>query len=609
MDPIKVDFSGRGGEGKKTIIIPPERAALKVVISILLSVVSGAVAYYFMLPPINLKAAEFYYFIGLVILSFVFFLAVLSSAVHKPEYMTYVKSKAKVPIVLVLVLAVVAGVGYVAGSQLFRAKKYSQIMHVDTQSTFSVEEPDFNTVPKLDESASANLANRALSNLADLGYVSQFTVFPSYPQINYQGAPVRVASLQYANIIKWLTNKDKGFPGYIIINVSKESTEFVTLENSIKYSLADHFGRHVKRVIRFEYPGYIFSTPSFEIDESGNPYWICARINKTIGLFGGRDVMGAVLVDAVTGKCTYYDIGTISGDDSFAWIDRIYNADLIIEQFNFYGKYQKGFWNSLLGQTGCVETTDGYNYLAINDDVWLYTGVTSVTSDQSITGFVLVNQRTKETVFYGVNGAKETTAKTSAEGLVQQYEYIATFPLLLNIGGEPTYFMSLKDASDIVQMYAMINVKQYNKIKAVGDTLPNCIAAYIESLEKEGLSVGDNIEIPDDDDNGENKTDDSPTVLDGVVTEIRSAVIGGNTTFYIKLSGAADRFYSISASSCADAVILNPGDKAALEFMPSDAPIVPLKSLKILAADAPSTAAPSTDNETTTAAQQPSPLP
>lgn len=600
MDPIKVDFSGRGGESKKTIVIPPERAPLKVFLSVILSVVTGAVAYYFMLPPINLKAIEFYYYAGLVILSFIVYLAMLSAAIQKPEYMAYVKSRSKIPLVLVLVLVVIAGAGYVVGSQLFRAKSYSRIIDVETQNQFTIEEPDFNTVPRLDESASANLANRALSDLADLGYVSQFTIFPSYPQINYKGTPVRVASLQYANIIKWLTNKDDGLPGYIIVNVSKESTEFVSLEKNMKYSLADHFGRHVKRVIRFAYPGYIFNTPTFEIDESGNPYWICPRVDKTIGLFGGRDIVGIVLVDAVTGKCIYYDIETVRSDNSLAWMDRVYNSDIIIEQFDYYGKYQKGFWNSILSQEGCIETTEGYNYIAQSDDVWLYTGVTSVTNDQSITGFVLVNQRTKQTIFYSVNGAKELTAKTSAEGLVQQYKYVATFPLLLNIGGEPTYFMSLKDASDIVQMYSMINVRQYNKIKAVGDTLSECLDAYISSLEKEGLTVDGEIEIPDEiePDDGQNGETDNSTVLTGIVTDIRSAVIGGNTTYFIRLSGG-DVYYSISAADSTDAVILSVGDNVTLKFIKSDKPIIELMSLS-LAAEEVSTV-PATEAETTTA--------
>ncbi len=596
MDPIKVDFSGRGGEGKKAIVIPPEKAPLKIIISAILAVITGFVTYYFMLPPLSLKAIEFYYFIGIIFISFIVFLAVLSSAVQKPEYMPFVKKSATLPIIVILVIALIAAGGYVVGSQFFRAKSYSSIMDVSSEKEFDLEEPDFlNTVPKLDESASANLASRALSDLADLGYVSQFTVYPSYPQINYKGVSVRLASLQYANIIKWFTNKDDGLPGYIVIDVAHETTEFKKLDKSIRYSLADHFSRNIKRVIRFEYPGFIFSTPTLEIDESGNPYWICARIDKTIGLFGGRDVIGTVLVDAVTGECDYYDMDTVENDKSLSWIDRVYSSDIIIEQFDFYGKFQKGFWNSILGQDGCVETTDGYNYIAQSDDVWLYTGVTSVTNDQSVTGFVLVNQRTKETKFYSVNGAKESTAQTSAEGLVQQYEYNATFPLLLNIADEPTYFMSLKDTSDIVQMYAMINVKQYNKIKAVGDTLNECLEAYKTSLEKEGIKVDDDIVVPEDPTAPEAPSDIA--TISGFVSEIRSAVIGGDTFYYIKLS-SMDTYYSISAAKCSDAVILNVGDSVEVTAAKSDGAIVALDSLKIV----PVTTVPV--SESTTAAAQ-----
>ncbi|MCR5484895.1 MAG: CvpA family protein [Clostridiales bacterium] len=575
MDPIKVDFSGKGNEGKKAIVIPPERAVIKIILSVILAAITGGVAYYFMLPPMNPKAIEFYYFIAVIFASFVVFLALLSAAFRKPEYVPFVKKHSKVSAIAIIILVLVAVVGYIVGCQFFRAKSYSKIMTVKTDTEFAsdIEEPDFSIIPKLDESASASLASRALSDLANMGYVSQFTVYPSYPQINYKGDPVRVASLQYANIIKWFTNKDDGLPGYIIIDMAKEKTEFVDLkQNNIRFSLADHFGRNVKRVIRFAYPSYIFDTPSFEIDENGDPYWICARIDKTIGLFGGRDVVGAVLVDALTGECEYYDIDDVYNNEKLSWIDRVYSSDLLVEQFDFYGKYRSGFFNSILGQKDCIVSTDGYNYLAKDNDVWLYTGVTSVTSDQSITGFVLVNQRTKDARFYSVSGAKEATAKTSAEGLVQQYEYIATFPLLLNIAEEPTYFMSLKDANDIVQMYAMINVKQYNKIKAVGDTISDCFNAYKKSLQGEGIKVGNEIVVPKDvDGEGGEGEDEAPkaVTVTGKIEDIRSAVIDGNSVYFIKLKSDKN-YYRVSAADSEDVVVVNYNDTVTLTVEESD---------------------------------------
>ncbi|MPM68756.1 hypothetical protein SDC9_115690 [bioreactor metagenome] len=285
----------------------------------------------------------------------------------------------------------------------------------------------------------------------------------------------------------------------------------------------------------------MFSTPVFEVDDSGHPYWICSKIEKTIGLFGGTDINGAVLMDAVTGECTYYkDVPT--------WVDRVYSADLIVEQYDYHGTLGHGFFNSLFGQKDVTVTTDGYNYIAMNDDVYMYTGVTSVGSDQSNVGFLLSNQRTKETKYYMCSGATEYSAMDSAEGVVQHLSYTATFPLLLNISGEPTYFIALKDASDLVKMYAMVNVRQY-QIVATATTVAECQKAYLILLAQNHITT--EIEIPQ-------------TSVTGVIAEIRSAVLDGNSYYFIRLEGS-DTFYSLSASTNNTVVILNLGDTVTIE--------------------------------------------
>ena len=278
MDPIKVDFSKKGG-GKKEIVIPPEKAALKIVISILATLVTAAVAFYVMLPPLNFKAYEFYLYLGIIVLAYAVFSALLSGVISKPEYTPYFKRQMIVPGVIVAVLLVVVGIGYLVSSPFFRAEDYSNIIEVRTDSNFAEEidkqdAESFSNIPKLDEGVAATLAPRALGNLAEKGYVSQFSVYPLYTQINYKGTPVRVVPLQYSNIIKWFTNRSEGLPGYIVIDMANEVTTFKELDNGIKYSPAEHFGRLLKRHLRMNYPTYLFGNPSFEIDDEGNPYWI-----------------------------------------------------------------------------------------------------------------------------------------------------------------------------------------------------------------------------------------------------------------------------------------------------------------------------------------------
>lgn len=564
MDPINVDF------GNKSVMpeTPKGSTVKRVLVSLLLTVVVAAAAYYFMLPPLNFKALELYIYIAVVIMSYIGIFGVLSKAYFKPEYMEYAKNKVKIPIVLILVLAAFVGIGYLTGVEFFRAKDYANLIDVK-EGNFADEiaEVDFGSVPRLDKDSSNMIATRALGELSD--YVSQFVVNSYYStQINYKGTPVRVQSLDYGDVFKWLKNTKEGIPAYIIVDMTTQKAETVRLEEGMKYSPAEHFNEYLVRHARFKYPSLMFGDPSFEIDDTGRPYWIIPVIDKTIGLFGGTDVIGAIIVDSINGDTTLVSTSLDKNtklptdkfvtDKEFQWLDQIYSASIVNQQYNYYGKYNNGFWNSIIGQENVRVTSQGYNYLALNDDVYMYTGVTSISSDQSIIGFVLINQRTKEAVYYQQAGALEETARTSAQGKVQQYSYRATFPILLNVSGEPTYFMALKDASELVKMYAMVNVEQ-STVVGVGSNLAECTENYAAELQKNGVNV--NVDV---DSMGQGETPDAPkdeaVDVKGKVQEIRSVITGGETYFYIKLADG-NSYYKVAVKDAEKIVILNVGDE------------------------------------------------
>jgi len=563
-EPIQVDFSGKGRRQapRKPAVIPPERAGLKVALSIVGALLTAAIGYYFMLPPLNLRAKEFYYYLMLVIGSFIVLLFLLCRAGTQPEYAPYVKKKSIVPGIAIALVALFFGVAWAFSSPFFQAKRYSRIMPVqeDAQFTQDIQEADFSAVPKLDEIAAKAVAGRTLGALAD--YVSQFVISETSTQINYREKPVRVVGLGYADIIKWLTNTGEGLPGYVIVDMANEKSEFIKLENRIRYTDAEHFGKLLNRHLRFQYPTYMFGVPNFEIDDDGNPFWIAPRMNKTVGLLGGEDIIGIVLVDAVTGECVEYGIDEVRGREDLMWIDRVYSATLLTTQYNYYGKYANGFWNSLLGQRGVKQVTSLYNYIAKDDDVFMYTGVTSATADDSIIGFIMVNQRTKGAVFYQMKGATESSAQEAAQGLVSAYEWEATPPLLINVSSQPTYFLSLKDKSKVVQGYAMVNVAQYNKIKVWGKTLAECTNLYVQTLNDNGIHA-DEITVPDDTETPNlNAQEQSVT---GTITDLRSAVINGNTAYFIRLEGG-DAYYRITAQQDPLAVLLNKDDEVTIAY-------------------------------------------
>ena len=416
-----------------------------------------------------------------------------------------------------------------------------------------VDEISYDQIPMLDRESAMKLGDRKLGELSDM--VSQFEVAEDYTQINYQGRPVRVTPLRYGDVIKWLNNRSNGLPAYLIIDMVTQNVEVVRLENGMKYTTAEHFSRNLYRHLRFHYPTMMFEEPIFEIDESGTPYWVCAKKEKTIGLFGGTDNNGAVLVNALTGACQYYE-------QVPSWVDHVYSADLIVQQYNYYGQYHNGFWNSIFGQRDVSVTTRGYNYLVKGDDVWLYTGVTSVGGDESNIGFILSNQRTKETHYYSIAGAEEYSAMDSAEGQVQHLNYRATFPLLLNIADQPTYFMALKDAANLVKMYAMVNVSQY-QIVATGATVMECESNYRTMLRQNRL-ITDEQATPQP---------SEPTQMhsfSGTIEEIRSAVVNGNSVYFLRFAGEEGFSFRASAGTAPYAPLLNPGDRVTIYYRDTD---------------------------------------
>jgi len=536
------------------------------IISALVTLIVAAVGFYFMLPALSVHNPSLLFQIALlsVIYAVVYTFLRHGKKLHSGVTVVGIKqipSQFKIVVIICIICLVIGLIGWLSGAVIFNASRYQKLLEIES-GDFSedVDRISYDQIPTLDKNSAIKLGDKTMGSLSDL--VSQFSVMDDYySQINYKGTPVRVTPLEYVDVFKWLNNVKDGVPGYIMINMVNQEVTLnrfsdLGLEN-MKYSTAEHFGRNLYRHLRFNYPTYIFEQPNFEVDDNGTPYWVCARVVYRIGLYGGHDIGGVVLVNAVTGECTYYDIKDVP-----SWVDRVYNADLIIEQFDYYGMLQHGFLNSIFGQKDCQETTDGYNYIALNDDVYMYTGITSVTSDQSNIGFILTNQRTKATKLYMISGASEYSAMSSAEGEVQNLRYVATFPLLLNIADEPTYFVALKDAAGLVRMYAMINVSQYQNV-ATGQTLKQCEENYVKLMREIGK-------------NPENTV--SEKEITAVITDIRTAVIEGNSYYFFFVEGSKQAFM-ISVADNTDIVTYNVGDNVNITCEDSDGSVVNIISI------------------------------
>ena len=562
--PVDAEIDGDGGSGTGPSARPPRRpepparswaeviaqwSRRAFILLAIVAVIALVVGYWWFHPALNLRSPQVWSWILLICVIAICALqvAAVRSAKHKGLFRKLVAVPGAV--IVFFFLGVLMGQSFIPGN----AERFANVLHTtDGDFAKDIHEVDYSEVPVIDRDSAALLGNRAMGSIPE--YVSQFEVADTYSQINYQGRPVRVSPLSYADLFKWWSNREAGIPAYVLVDMVTQEAKVVRLKQGIKYSESEPLARNIDRYAQLKYPGYMFDQKSFELDDDGTPWWVFPVQTRTIGLFEGTTIQRVVLVNACTGETEDYAIG-----DCPEWVDRAYPSDLIIQQYNWSGAYKNGWLNSWLGQQGVVRTTEGtdgnlgYNYLAQGEDIYLYSGVTSATADNSIVGFILVNQRTGESHYYSVAGATEDSAMASAEGAVQNLRYTATYPLLLNVAGQPTYFMALKDGAGLVKMFAMINVDDYQSV-ATGNSVEATQESYLQMLASGGkLSDEDAAKA-----GAEEQTS-------GKVASIAQAVIDGNSHFYVTLEGD-DAIYDFALPDLIDIVRVKAGDEISFTY-------------------------------------------
>lgn len=515
----------------------------KRIINICITLIFAFILFYLTLPALNLHSIGFYAYLITILV----FYGVLSLGVDVVN--TFKRRKLSfsfntillVPIIILIIIVV-----NFFSSPIFNSHAYATRIAIDETGNFTedVQEVDFTKTPLLDKASSEKLGDRTMGAMSDL--VSQYYVSDLYTQINYKEDIVRVTPMEYADVIKYFANRKDGIKGYIMVNSVTGASNVVRLDKGMRYVPSAILNEDMLRHLRFKYPTLIFGEYSFEIDDDGNPYFIVPIIKYHA--FGLRtEITGVIALDPITGDSTKYDVGEVP-----TWIDHVYSADLIIEQTDDWGTYRGGFWNSIFSQKNVVNTTDGYNYLAMDGDIYLYTGITSVVADESNLGFILSNLRTKDTVFYSLPGAEEYSAMASAEGQVQEMKYSSTFPLLINLNGRATYLVSLKDDAGLVKKYAFVDVADYQKV-TTSDASLGIEAAKDSYLKQYKLEVDTNKYL-------------EKTIT---ITSINTAIVNGNTVYY--LTDEDNNKYSVEISIKESILpFINVGDKLNVKYIESE---------------------------------------
>lgn len=504
-------------------------------IACLISIVWLGINYYIYYPTINIQSQEFWGWLLFhsIVIDLVFMFTGIIGRSRKERFTDgvkknlryFTKDNGRVQLILLVLIPVfcvlVLFFGNLAGAEIFNAKRYAKLLTVE-QRDFTEDIPESENVENIalmDTNSARIFGNRRIGSLSDV--VSQYEVEDAYTQINLNDTPMKVANLKYADFFKYLSNRKNGIPGYVTVNPVDSTSKYVKLDKGMKYVPSGYFNDNIYRYVQMHNPTRIFDGCYFEVKEDGSPCYVCPVLHARIGLFGGMDVKGAVLLDPVTGDMEYYDVADIPN-----WVDRVYDGDLLENKFNWYGELSNGFWNSVIGQKGCIRATDDYGFKTIEDDVWIYTGVTSVTGDASNVGFVMINQRTSEARYYTISGAEEYSAMASAEGEVQEKNYKASFPSLINVDGAPTYIMVLTDNAGLVKMYAMVNVEQYNLV-VTAESQEEVFAKYRQLLAKEGIADADV-------DQDVEETEDSIQTTSFIVADMQYVTMDGESYVYLK---------------------------------------------------------------------------
>lgn len=530
---------------------------LKTALKILISTVLMFIYYYVVLPPINPCTASFWIFLMIALIVYLAPFGALNIFKVKKvpfgntshlEFKSRKKDK-KQKIMLAVIAAplVVIVIGSIFSSTIFNAKRYASVIDVK-ESDFATDMPETDNVTNIalmDTPSAVIIGNRALGSLSDV--VSQFVSSETYTQINYNGKPKKVSTIEYDGFFKWMGNHKNGVPGYVMVDPVANTASYNKLSKPLKYVDSAYFSEDLQRKLRFSYPTKIFGTTAFEIDEEGNPFFIVSCMAPKVGLFGALDVKEVIIFNPCDGTSELLKVGDVP-----RWVDIVYDGYLAEDKYDWHGMLSGGFFNSIIGNKGCKKATDDFGYLMYDDDVWYYTGVTSVTNDASNIGFIVSNARTGEYKYYPVIGAEEYSAMGAAEGEVQEKGYKASFPALINVSGKATYIMVLKDENSLVKLYALVNVEQYGLV-ATGSTQAEAMTAYRRLLSQNGL-------IEEDTTNKVNVT----------VKKIEKCVIDGNSWWYFLCSD--NNYYRKSIADDQSILFIEENNTLEISFSESETP-------------------------------------
>ena len=455
---------------------------------------------------------------------------------------------------LLAILWVLYFAATVLSMPLFNYKAYRDQLGTPVVSEFTdtVQPLALDQLPIVDKSLARELADKKVGENPGLG--SQVVLgIPVIQKVN--GKLVWVVPLEHSGFFKWLKNMD-GSAGYIVVSASDVSDVTLVTDHKIKYQanayILDDLNRHVRL-----FGGGLFkglTDYSFELDDDGVPYWVITTYQNR-WLFNLPEATGVLTVNATTGETTQYTIDTLP-----EWVDRVQPESFVMDQIQNQGTYVHGIFN--FSNQDKFRPSQGDIIIYNGARCYLFTGLTSVGSDESAIGFILVDMVTKESNIYQMSGATETAAQSSAEGKVQQFGYRASFPMIINLDGQATYFMTLKDNAGLIKQYAFVSVSNYTNV-GTGETIDSALRNYrqVQGTVNSNISAGQ-----------------ATTTVKGTVLRIASETMENTITYKIILEEQKDHIFTVSYELSSELALTQPGDRVSMDYMEDPTGVCPALS-------------------------------
>ncbi|MBQ5782916.1 MAG: hypothetical protein IIV99_05995 [Oscillospiraceae bacterium] len=463
----------------------------------------------------------------------------------------------KAPIIFAVAVWVLYGAVTVGSSVFFNVPAFRDQMPDYRVGSFSEEIQVVNTdnIPIVDKDLATKIAEKKLGEKPSLG--SQVVLGEPTIQ-SVDDKLVWVVPLQHSGFFKWITNL-QGTPGYIVVSATNsQDVEYVD-SYYIKYQPNAYLFSDLTLWARYTAAPFTGITDySFELDDTGRPHWVITTYRYTRG-FSLPEATGAIVMDCETGKSTRFALADVP-----SWVDRVQPEDFILTQINNKGKYVHGIFN--FSDKDKYQTSEGDIIIYNDGRCYLFTGITSVGSDESAIGFVMVDMVTKEPVMYQLAGATEYAAQRSAEGKVQQYRYYASFPLIINYEGTPTYFMTLKDVDGLIKQYAFVSVKDF-LVVGVGESMQDACLDYEKALRQNPSS-------------SDIATDDSLEKITGTVYRINQEIVAGDTVYRFMFIEDTSVVYEAQSTVSEMLSLTREGDRVTVSFRQANGRIREVKSFE-----------------------------